>query len=214
MFAPDRNEVDMFGVVPAMILAQIRFLCTYKDACSRSMDHIALAIPVETYRILYPGCSTAQFRAVVETLEAKQVILVKSGDDKSGYNILFPREGLLPYSPVKPSPKATRLDEERMKFIRESIAYFNRVTGSSYDPNTELVVKSLTARFKDGHTIEEVKHVVDVKFSEWSNDPDMAKHLNPDVLFGKKFTKYLNQNAPVNAAEQAARFSLGQGNSA
>ena len=51
----------------------------------------------------------------------------------------------------------------------------------------------LKARFDEGFTLDEFVTVIDFKSEKWANDPDMAKYLRPETLFGTKMDRYLNE---------------------
>ncbi|HEK9992841.1 TPA: conserved phage C-terminal domain-containing protein [Streptococcus equi subsp. zooepidemicus] len=77
--------------------------------------------------------------------------------------------------------------------VRTPLAYLNHTIGKKYkylDKN----LKPITARLKEGYSLEDFKHVIDVKTAEWKDNPEFAKYLRPETLFGSKFDGYLNQN--------------------
>ena len=69
---------------------------------------------------------------------------------------------------------------------KEIIAYLNAKTGKRFR-DVESTRKLIRARFKEGYTLEDFKHVVDIKCSQWLRDPKMSKYLQPSTLFGTKF---------------------------
>ena len=58
---------------------------------------------------------------------------------------------------------------------------------------TAKVNGMLRARLRDGLSIDELKHVVDVKVEQWLGDEDMQKFLRPSTLFGPKALEYANE---------------------
>lgn len=86
--------------------------------------------------------------------------------------------------------------------IKEIVAYLNEKTDSSYRANTPNTRKHIIARLKQEYTVDDFKHVIDVKCAEWKGT-DFEKFLRPDTLFGSKFENYLQQKMP--AAKTAAR---------
>lgn len=85
--------------------------------------------------------------------------------------------------------------------VGQAIDYLNQVTGHGYKSGAKSNRKHVLARIADGHTIEEIKLVVDHKFMEWRNSADMFKYLRPETLFGSKFDGYL-QTARAYQKEQ------------
>lgn len=74
----------------------------------------------------------------------------------------------------------------------EVVDYLNRRAGTKYKPTTANTRKLVKARLKEGFTVEDMKLVIDKKCADWLNNPEMAKFLRPDTLFGNKFEGYLN----------------------
>ncbi|RFU61092.1 conserved phage C-terminal domain-containing protein [Peribacillus glennii] len=77
--------------------------------------------------------------------------------------------------------------------VREIIEYLNQKTNAAYKPTTRKNQEFIRARFREGFTLEDFKKVIDLKASEWLNDPHWSKFLRPETLFGTKFESYLNQ---------------------
>lgn len=85
-----------------------------------------------------------------------------------------------PAQPTEPDPTG------------EVIGHLNRRAGTHYRAATANTRKLVKARLKEGFTVEDMKLVIDKKCSEWLNNPEMAKFLRPETLFGPKFEGYLN----------------------
>lgn len=80
--------------------------------------------------------------------------------------------------------------------IKEIVDYLNVKTQSRYRANTPNTQKHIVARLKQDYTVDDFKHVIDVKCAEWLGT-DMQQYLRPDTLFGTKFDYYLQQKMPV-----------------
>lgn len=77
----------------------------------------------------------------------------------------------------------------------EVVNYLNERTGKHYRSKTEATRKMIRARFMDGYTLEDFKHVIDVKASQWLGT-DQEKFLRPETLFRPShFESYLNETA-------------------
>ena len=74
----------------------------------------------------------------------------------------------------------------------EIIRDLNLVTKKRFSHQTEKTRVSIKARFNDGFTLEDFKHVHRVKSEQWLNS-DMEKYLRPATLYGNKFENYLNE---------------------
>ncbi|MEK3909661.1 conserved phage C-terminal domain-containing protein [Oceanobacillus sp. FSL W7-1309] len=75
----------------------------------------------------------------------------------------------------------------------EIINYLNNVANKNYRSSTPKNKALIKARWNDGFRLDEFKSVIDIKTTEWKNNPDMSKYLRPETLFGTKFEGYLNQ---------------------
>ena len=73
--------------------------------------------------------------------------------------------------------------------IKEILNHLNEKTGKSF-----RTAKGLKSRLTEGYTVEDVKKVIDIKCSQWANDPAMNQYLRPQTLFSEKFDGYLNEN--------------------
>ena len=82
-------------------------------------------------------------------------------------------------------------------FISEVITYLNAKAGRSYSPTSANAKKFISARAKEGHTLEHFKHVIDVKVAQWLGDDKMEQYLRPETLFGTKFASYLTEKLPT-----------------
>lgn len=107
----------------------------------------------------------------------------------------------------------TWLDETAIKTLEKTknkelwipIAYLNQIAEKRYK-FIDKTKKLLTARFKDGYTLEDFKQVIDVKTAEWKDNPNFSKYLRPETLFGSKFDSYLNQKSKHIRADSEDNF--------
>ena len=90
------------------------------------------------------------------------------------------------------------------------IKYLNDKTGSHFKPTSKSTQRLINGRLSENYSIDDFKHVIDVKTIEWKNNPKMSKYLTPDTLFNAtKFEKYLNQKMPSSASTQQQDERLG-----
>jgi uncharacterized phage protein (TIGR02220 family) len=99
----------------------------------------------------------------------------------------------------------------------EVIAYLNEKAGKSFK-NTPANHKFINGRIKDGHTLEDLKAVIDHKSIEWGNSK-MFAYLRPQTLFSAtNFEGYLSvvgaNTLSVNCSVPAPRQSDSQSNRA
>ena len=75
----------------------------------------------------------------------------------------------------------------------EPVRYLNELTGRNFDWTKECHQKHLRARYKEGHTLEDIKRVIEWKCEEWLFTT-MEKYLRPETLFNaSKFESYINE---------------------
>ena len=86
------------------------------------------------------------------------------------------------------------------------VAYLNEVCGTSYRPTSQKTKRLVSARLKEGFTVDDFKRVIRVKADAWLKDPRMRQYLRPETLFGTKFESYLNE-APQRRAD-LSRFTI------
>lgn len=111
-------------------------------------------------------------------------------------------------SPTCPS-KSKSLDIELNKeqdtikpFVKQVLDYLNKKIGTNYKSNAKKNITPITARIKEGYTLEQFKTVIDKKYKDWFGT-DYQKFLRPETLFGTKFDGYLNQlDNPTNNNNQ------------
>ena len=71
------------------------------------------------------------------------------------------------------------------------LQYLNDSLGTKYKATTKAHIANINARIEEGHSVDDLKAVVNSKKIEWGNDPAMAQYLRPQTLFGNKFQGYL-----------------------
>lgn len=94
----------------------------------------------------------------------------------------------------------TSVPEKTERFAeqyREIIAYLNEKTGKHYSWRSRANQEHMSARLREGRTVEDFKRVIDVKCFQWLDDPKMSQYLRPETLFSGKFDRYLNEDFKV-----------------
>jgi uncharacterized phage protein (TIGR02220 family) len=89
------------------------------------------------------------------------------------------------------------------------IAHLNQSAGKRFK-NTSTNHKFISARLKDGHTLDDLITVIDRKTAEWIDDGRMNQYLRPATLFNaEKFEGYLNAQAGLAVQPQRRPRSNG-----
>jgi len=100
---------------------------------------------------------------------------------------------------IKRKENIKRKEKEFASLISEVVSYLNQKSGKRFRLNNKSAVKHITARLNEGYTIDDLKHVIDVKCQDWKgrktiDGRDLSIYLRPETLFGTaKFESYLNQ---------------------
>lgn len=76
---------------------------------------------------------------------------------------------------------------------QEIISYLNDAAGRQFKASSRKTKDLINARINDGFNLDDFKRVIDVKVSQWLDDPKMDKFLRPETLFSNKFESYLNE---------------------
>ena len=82
--------------------------------------------------------------------------------------------------------------EKNNNIYSEVIKYLNEKANTNYRASTKNTQSFISARLKEGFTVEDFKKVIDIKAKNWIGT-DFEKYLRPATLFGTKFENYLNE---------------------
>lgn len=92
--------------------------------------------------------------------------------------------------------------------VADVINHFNSVTGQKLKASAKSHSENISARLSEGHSIEDLKMVIDSKYKEWVNDSKMAQYIRPSTLFQVgKFNGYLQQ-AKANPVQSSSLHDL------
>lgn len=72
------------------------------------------------------------------------------------------------------------------------IEFLNKKTNKNFRKSSAATKRLVSARIKEGFTVEDFYKVIENKASDWLNDPKMQEYLRPSTLFSTKFESYLN----------------------
>lgn len=97
-------------------------------------------------------------------------------------------------------------EKEEIPF-EDIIGHLNQIANRDFRPKTESYRKAIRARWNEGYRLDDFKYVNAVKAEEWLLT-NMAKHLNPETLYGNKFQKYKNQEPAKNQMSELKRKNL------
>ena len=97
--------------------------------------------------------------------------------------------------------------------VEQVISHLNSLVNTRYRPTNLNTIKVITARLKEGYSVDDLKLVVSYKCDEWMGT-DMQKYLRPETLFRtSKFEGYLNaatSGAPARKRASNADTSSGK----
>ena len=86
-------------------------------------------------------------------------------------------------------------DKDKVKDkVKEIIEFFNDTCNTKYKEDSKTIIEPISARLKEGYTIDDCKTVIIKKYNDWKDDPEKIQYITPNTLFRPtKFPKYLNQ---------------------
>lgn len=99
---------------------------------------------------------------------------------------------------------------------KEVIDYLNKKTGKRFKPNADGNKRVIDPRLKDGYTVDDLKHIIDVKYAQWhgktfSNGQLGDNYLRPETLFRvSKIEGYLNEEMPKHKSKEPTPSWLDQ----
>lgn len=99
---------------------------------------------------------------------------------------------------------------------KEVIDYLNKKTGKRFKPNADGNKRVIDPRLKDGYTVDDLKHIIDVKYAQWhgktfSNGQLGDNYLRPETLFRvSKIEGYLNEEMPKHKSKEPTPSWIGQ----
>ncbi len=92
--------------------------------------------------------------------------------------------------------------------VSEVIDHLNKVINAKYKSSTKSHAENISARLNDGHSVNDLKLVIDSKSKEWASDKKMSQYLRPSTLFSvSKFQGYLMQAKPIMQSSAPKDFS-------
>lgn len=79
--------------------------------------------------------------------------------------------------------------------VSEIIQYLNDRTNSKFLEGNKKTKDLIGARWREGYCLDDFKRVIDIKTTEWLEEPQFCRYLRPETLFGPKLESYLNQKS-------------------
>lgn len=196
-----QNLIDLFKTYPLTeknpreLYVYYLLNCDLSGFCSHSLRKVAentqmslKAVRTAKQKLIEEGMLRAQEGNSMDTIGAKvNPIKIITNDTKlkhKGHKRV-----------TKPTQKgitgAQNNKDENPECV-EIIDYLNEKAGKKFKHSISKTIKLINARFSEGFTLEDFKHVIDVKVEEWK-DSDMSKYIRPATLFSGNFESYRNQ---------------------
>ena len=143
-----------------------------------------------------------QAKAKNEVTDVEQVLNTSSTDEQQNIN----QEPLTKnQKPVIKDPLSCKPD------CVDVINHMNSVLGTKYKTSTKSHIQNISARLSDGHSVDDLKNVIDSKSKEWGGDPKMAQYLRPQTLFGaSKFQGYLTASKTIGTGQHRNINDIGK----
>ncbi len=84
--------------------------------------------------------------------------------------------------------------DNRKYIVYKIIKYFNKRTDQKRSFHCQETIRLINGRLNEGRTIDDFKHVIDTKFTQWQNNDRMRQFIRPSTLFRPgNFEDYLNE---------------------
>ena len=84
--------------------------------------------------------------------------------------------------------------ENNIELRKQIIDYFNEITNQKRSYTCDGTNKLINGRLNEGRTMDDFKHVIDTKYTQWKNDKKMSQFIRPSTLFRpENFENYLNE---------------------
>lgn len=172
------NELTVYAIIYG-------FSQDGEGAYSGSIKYIQEWLGIKSKQTVYSTINGLVEKGFIEKIEEK-----RNGVKFCSYKAVHVIRPMV--QPVKQTTPERKLNSEDT-INKEIIEYLNQKAGRSYDYNAKNTKATINARLKEGYSLEDFKHVIDVKCQEWKDDEKMNVYLRPATLFGPKFEGYRNQ---------------------
>lgn len=177
-----------------------RYVAEWCGCSMRTVDNTLASLLAKKLLVKHEkyvnGIRMCDYTATSPETATRQNDTQDPADTTTEHNTIEPQpllnEPQAPAQPKEPDP------------TEEVVNHLNRRAGTQYKPTTANTRKLVKARLKEGFTVEDMKLVIDKKCADWLNNPEMAKFLRPDTLFGNKFEGYLNARTAIRPNTNAA----------
>jgi uncharacterized phage protein (TIGR02220 family) len=115
-----------------------------------------------------------------------------------------------PVNPIIKEKNKRKEQEKRTIYIVEIIEFLNSQAGTKFKPTISETIKHISARLKDGYSIDDFKIVISKKCKEWIGT-EMERYIRPKTLFTpSNFESYLNQKI-INTKEEEKLQKMKEG---
>ena len=163
------------------ILAEVDQLSQLDNGCFATNRHFSELI----------GISKQAVSNAISALEKNKYISIDNSNTKRNNGRIITIHSDVP--PIH-SDVQSKDNKTINKTINTIVDFLNTLTGKRHraTDKTKTLIKS---RLKEGFTLDDFKHVIEVKNQQWKDDEKMSVFIRPDTLFGTKFDGYLNQES-------------------
>ena len=90
--------------------------------------------------------------------------------------------------------------EDNISIVEQAIDYMNELAGTNFKSTTEKTRSLISARLKEGFTLDDLLNVIFLKYKDWYKHPKQFNngvtsdtYFRPNTLFGTKFESYLQE---------------------
>jgi uncharacterized phage protein (TIGR02220 family) len=204
-----KNDPDGFNLVEILDAEERAFYFALYALCASSpLQPLVCRDALTGYTPAQLGDITRARPGVVKTALAKLQIEGKVEIDSANVILItdWPRHGGKYFINRKYRDGEARIwsmreelakkqkEAEKRVVYKEVITHLNWKLKAKFRISSEAQFHHVSARMDEGASLEDFKHVIDVKFEQWYNHPTMARYLRPATLFNSEtFWGYVNE---------------------
>lgn len=146
-------------------------------------------------RKMLPSATNEQTDKRTNTLTASPVVISEVPKRSRKKNL--PKLQSQDFRNSKDSPELFAIEapqlEEDMSISQKAanvLTIFNSLTFKNFRP-VPGNMKHINARLNEGYALDDFKLVIEYKYKQWVNNPEMAHNIRPETILGNKFDGYL-----------------------
>jgi len=196
------DQQELFNKLPDEIAGKlIKHIFSYVNCENPEADDLLLDIAFSPIKQALKRDLSKWNNHIQQRVEAGKKSAAKRANDKQRKSTTVKSRSTNPTDSVSVSVSVN-------DSVSEVIDHLNKVINAKYKSSTKSHAENISARLNDGHSVNDLKLVIDSKSKEWASDKKMSQYLRPSTLFSAgKFQGYLMQAKPIMQSSAPKDFS-------